>query len=109
LDDGILEDGSKAIKRLQMASESDNFNLPKELHVELLDRFMFPNGAILVGQNNKNVYVYKEEKFSKMTGKPIYCAHNNWISGEDLKQARAYSAGWWFTDDRQTCAYHTSS
>ena len=83
----------------------DSNHLSKELHVELLDRFMFPNGAILVGPTNKNVYVLGERRFSKMTGKPIYCAHNNWISGEDLKQARAYSAGWWFIDQMQSCTY----
>lgn len=78
---------------------------PTSMHVELLDRFMFPNGAVLVGPKNENVYVHGEKSFSKITRTPLYAAHNNWILGEDWKKKRAESAGWWFTDSNNTCAY----
>ena len=76
------------------------------MHVELLDRFMFPNGAVLVGPNNRNIYVLGEKKFSNQTRTPLYAAHNNWILGEDLKKKRAQSAGWWFTGEDFSCRYH---
>lgn len=87
-------------------NDKDDVEIPSSMHVELLDRFMFPSGAVLAGEDNKNAFVLGQKAFSKATGKPLYCAHNNWILGEDLKKKRAEDAGWWFTDHEQTCEYH---
>jgi len=94
---------TKLFRRFWGQDDDDN---PTSMHVELLDRFMFPSGAVLAGEDNKNAFVLGKDAFSKATGKPLYCAHNNWILGEDLKKKRAEDAGWWFTDHKQTCAYH---
>ena len=75
------------------------------LHVELLDRASFPNGAVLVGGNNDNVYKLGQEKFSETTGVELFAAHNNWISGETAKQERQEAAGWWFIDKDYGCSY----
>jgi hypothetical protein len=83
-----------------------NDESPTSMHVELIDRFSFPNGAVLVGEDNRNVYDLGKDEFMRATGKPLYCAHNNWILGEDLKKQRAEDAGWWFADEKQTCSYH---
>jgi Nucleotide-diphospho-sugar transferase len=79
---------------------------PSSLHVELLDRFQFPNGAVLVGQDNDNVYTLGREEFANATGRELFVAHNNWISGEAEKKARQVAAGWWFGQDFFGCKYH---
>ena len=73
------------------------------LHVQLLDRFKYPNGAVLAGENNDNVYTLGREAFSKYTGENIVAAHNNWIAGESLKKQRQKVAGWWFVDASFQC------
>jgi Nucleotide-diphospho-sugar transferase len=81
-------------------SETDD---SPSLHVELLDRFKFPNGAVLVGEGNDNVYKLGRDLFVSSTGQELVAAHNNWISGETQKKARQVAAGWWFGDDSLGC------
>jgi len=77
-----------------------------QLLVQSLDRFSFPNGAILVGKSNENVYTLGRKLFEKETGGvPLYAAHNNWIKGETSKKTRQMNSGWWFTDDSHSCTY----
>jgi hypothetical protein len=76
------------------------------LHIKTLDRFHYPTGAVLVGPNNDNVYTLGLDQFQEATGKNLYAAHNNWISGEKLKKDRLVSAGWWFIDTKsQNCLF----
>ena len=81
--------------------ESDS----KAMHVETLDRFQFPNGAILLGSGNDNVYALGRDEFSQATGKELYAAHNNWISSETEKKARQKASGWWFARGETGCRY----
>jgi hypothetical protein len=73
--------------------------------VQSLDRFSFPNGAILVGQSNDNVYTLGKDKFEAETGLPLYAAHNNWIKGEGVKKDRQSESGWWFTVEKHSCRF----
>merc|ERR1712194_111553 len=75
------------------------------LKVQLLDRFMFPTGSVLLGDNNENVYNLGREGFMQESGVELIAAHNNWIEGEALKKERQVKAGWWFTDAKDTCFY----
>ena len=75
------------------------------LHVEVLDRFRYPNGAVLIGDDNENVYTAGKERFEEYSGAPLFLAHNNWIKGEDLKKKRQQDAGWWFIDSRHSCEF----
>ena len=75
------------------------------LHVEILDRFRYPNGAVLVGDDNENVYTAGKERFEELSGAPLFLAHNNWIKGKDLKKKRQQDAGWWFIDSRHSCEF----
>jgi Nucleotide-diphospho-sugar transferase len=91
-----------ALKGNMVLSQTDS----PSLHVELLDRFKFPNGAVLIGEDNDNVYNLGLERFAKATGQELIAAHNNWISGEIEKKARQVAAGWWFGQDLHGCKYH---
>jgi hypothetical protein len=74
--------------------------------VESLDRFSFPNGAVLVGESNLNVYKLGRTLFEKETGgKRLYAANNNWIEGEGLKKARQQETGLWVIDESDSCSY----
>ena len=75
------------------------------LHVEVLDRFRYPNGAVLIGDDNENVYTAGKERFEEYSGAPLFLAHNNWIKGKDLKKKRQQDAGWWFIDSRHSCEF----
>lgn len=75
------------------------------LLVRVLDRFAFPSGSVLVGENNRNVYELGREAFMQATSTKLLAAHNNWIVGEVLKQNRQFQAGWWFIDEELRCLY----
>jgi len=75
------------------------------LQVYPLNRFLFPNGAVLVGESDQNVFVLGKERFQAATGFPLMAAHNNWIKGSGMKEKRCKAAGWWFIDDRLTCKF----
>jgi len=81
------------------------------LKVYLLDRFQYPNGAVLVGKDNENVYVLGKEKFEAATGKELYAAHNNWILGKERKIQRQKYRGWWFLEagDEQSCNFRQAA
>ena len=91
---------------LPLGGDGANGKDSPSLHVELLDRFKFPNGAVLVGEDNDNVYKLGRELFSEATGQELFAAHNNWISGETQKKLRQVATGWWFGDDSFGCRYH---
>jgi len=77
----------------------------KILLIRLLNRFAFPTGAVLVGENNTNVFDLGCEAFMQETGTKLLSTHNNWIKGEDIKKDRQSKAGLWFTDKEHTCLY----
>ena len=77
----------------------------ESLRVQFLHRFEYPNGAVLVGKNNTNVYTLGRIAFEKTTGHRLLAAHNNWIVGEDEKQTRQREAGWWFSPNPDSCIY----
>jgi hypothetical protein len=47
------------------------------LSVETLDGLQFPNGAVLVGGNNKNAYKLGRDAFAEATGVKLLATHNN--------------------------------
>ena len=71
----------------------------RRLNVQVLDRLSFPNGAVLVGEGDRNVYDLGKEGFEEATGKPLMIAHNNWIVGSTNKEERQVACGWWFLDN----------
>jgi len=75
------------------------------LQVHLLNRFLFPSGAVLVGESDQNAFVLGKDRFQAATGFPLMAAHNNWIKGSGMKEKRCKAAGWWFIDDRLTCKF----
>ena len=78
------------------------------MKVTMLDRMTFPNGAILVGPKNENVYEIGRDQFEIYTEKKLSCAHNNWITGEGKKQLRQVDRGWWFLEEDSFCRYHSA-
>jgi len=75
------------------------------LRVHFLNRFEYPVGAILVGPQNQNVYELRRAGFQQATKRRLLAAHNNWIVGEDAKEARQRRAGWWFSPSPESCFY----
>merc|ERR1712216_135117 len=65
----------------------------REMHVNFLDRFSFPSGAVLVGDTNANVFELSKEDFELLTMTSLYAAHNNWIKGKDNKIHRQKKQG----------------
>ncbi|GMI10569.1 hypothetical protein TrLO_g11184 [Triparma laevis f. longispina] len=85
---------------------------PVSMRVQTLDRFAFPNGAVLLGPTNDNVYKLGVEKFEKFSGTKLMCAHNNWIVGSESKVQRQIDRGWWFltsaeegSDENLMCSF----
>lgn len=79
----------------------------EKLVVSLLDRYQFPNGAVLVGDKNQNVFETGKSTYERLTQAKLLCAHNNWIVGKDNKFARMKDVGWWYLKGDQ-CTYQTS-
>jgi hypothetical protein len=81
--------------------------LGSSVEVKALDRFRFPNGAVLVGSVNENIYDLGKKRFEKKSGSaPLHCAHNNWIKGVAEKKSRQVDRGWWFIDEATwSCKY----
>jgi len=88
-----------------------NIRSKKKKHfflVQTLDRKVFPNGAILVGPQNQNVYDLGREQFENYTGIELAIAHNNYIVGSRNKMERQLQRGWWFLEegnDKLACVY----
>jgi len=76
-------------------SSSNTTTAGNGFHVEMLDRFRFPNGAVMVGEENDNIYEIGREQYNKLAGKEVYAAHNNWIKEETSKKKRQETRGWW--------------
>jgi hypothetical protein len=77
----------------------------QSLIVRLLNRFQFPNGAVLVSTANRNVFELGPE-FEVHTGVALVAAHNNWIRGVESKLQRHQAAGWWYAHDDESCLPH---
>ena len=94
------------IREPSSEEEIDSYGSSQSMKVTMLDQMKYPNGAILVGQQNENVYEIGRDRFQQLTNKRLFCAHNNWITGEDKKYQRQVDRGWWFLDDDDLCRYH---
>lgn len=76
----------------------------ESLKVRLLNRFQFPNGAVLVSERNRNVFDLGKE-FETHTGVPLMAAHNNWIRSKENKLERHRKVGWWYAKDENSCFF----
>jgi len=89
-------------------SSSKTMHASEGVHVELLDRFRFPNGAVMVGEENDNIYELGREQYNKLTGIEVYAAHNNWIKEVTSKNKRQETRGWWFASKNKGCKFSTN-
>lgn len=76
----------------------------ESLSVRLLNRFQFPNGAVLVSKGKRNVFELGKD-FEAHTGVPLLAAHNNWIRSKENKLERHQKVGWWYAKDDNACLY----
>eukprot|EP00223_Ostreococcus_mediterraneus_P000492 CAMPEP_0179721188 /NCGR_PEP_ID=MMETSP0938-20121108/4351_1 /TAXON_ID=548131 ORGANISM="Ostreococcus mediterraneus, Strain clade-D-RCC1107" /NCGR_SAMPLE_ID=MMETSP0938 /ASSEMBLY_ACC=CAM_ASM_000576 /LENGTH=252 /DNA_ID=CAMNT_0021595125 /DNA_START=405 /DNA_END=1163 /DNA_ORIENTATION=+ len=70
--------------------------------IRVLPSETFPNGGWLI--NNSNFFKLGAKSFTKITQKPLYAVHNNWVVGIERKIRRQRAHHLWWAQENSSCS-----